>query len=1737
MNLDPISAASAPNIASIQAFYDASRFLDAYEQTKSYWDRSTDLKRLSTKQLILAGRLANRLGGARLCRWLFYNAYKRAPNDPLVRYFTHRLRLRDRDFWDEIRKLADEPLLGTCDAQLEASWLAYQAVTWGMLRDFSRATACLERAQSYSPTDGWVEYCESTVCGMADRWEDALLAAERSWKLSHAAPYSVQSLGLSLLNLGRVSEAASRVKERSEDCQSYEVVHFACWLHCAMADRCEGNERLRVLAGASGLADRLPGLAPLADRETRASFAHTHLDIASLSGDREEMETWARKTRNPFYRKVLENLRRSPSGKRIRLPHLPILQKYQTCLPTSIASALVSQNVTIDPETMAGEITFGGTSTWAAAEWLEKRGFAVRFFRVTPEVARRLIQNGVAFVLSLESDESSHAVAVIGIDEATQTLLVHDPSVFRFSEYLLEGIEQMRGPLEPVGMAIVPETNADFLAGLLFDANVEVMTASQNYQREAQLKGITAAREVVSRLSREYPGDPAVRFLQAEQRSGEGRSGDALAGFQESLKAFPHSPIARRQVLQASRSMGNTALRRHLLKGVVEGGLLPGIESLQNWRHPPSAYVCAYADLLRLSASTRGKAKSLFKSVLVRDSTHADTWHYLGDLLQEEGDTAGRLLCYRISSCLNERNEHYALAYSDALCDTGKKEEGFAWLESRVRRAGPASEASSPWVSWMVALEHWGYPERALAVCRNALQRFGDAPEFLVWAIPFLARMGEWTEAEGKLHDLESSGSFSMFYEAARDFHAMRGEFEQAIHYAEERVKEAPLSLPARTRLLDLVAKYRGNGGATAMAEQWVREHPEHDDFEQLYCDRLNITGPRWRKDRVLHRRVKRNAEDGWAWRELAIQRISDYARSGDRRRARLRSPIEHLLAQCDRTATESPSTICIYGLWCEACGDWARAIKTWQKAIEADSGSLFGCRHIWDCSARLGDTERGEVFRKMEPKLLRFPAHLSFASSMCFLIAQRFGIVAAEEIAKRWISQRPDDPEVALAHAELLLECGHGKPDADRAKSILEPAIARFPYHTGLRFSLARVYRQTGEYDQADQVLQEIVRRHPGDAAALIQMALVMERRGLEGDALRVLETALARSPLDQEVWNARIEMHIRRGRIAEARAEIQDGLQRSPQSESWRERAIQLLVECGAEEHAVAAAREGVSLSPARAYVWLLLAKTLKNARRLASQREIELCLRRSLSLNEAFFETADDLALLLVEQQRFEAAAEIIQGILPRMEDPSPARGRLASIHRQNGHKSEALDELASLVKEAPWYQWGWDLLMVWLVEDSAWEKARQLLAVIPPELRANIGLRQKRLQVLRRAGVGAEELRAEWQQLLRDFPENIPLYLECYDEFRADRVLTDAAPQVLKTVQLLDPDNPFTLARMVEVVAEDGDHKQAADILLRIWFQETEKGPWPADYAWTMARRHRFDQAAYSRARLKLADGSRLTPHAFALMAQEAALRESKPKNEPKSSWDNLFPGAGARELFCLLKLINGAEWADGRYRGVALGLLVDHGYHQRVTRYWNKNQGKIDGEAESWSQIVRSLVSLNRKEEARSLLAKWRERKGVAMWMVSNYISCFSRWDQGSWNEVLSTCKDALAGMQHDHCAKYLAHVQAEIFAVQGNVNGFRETWKGYRAYFTGQQHESEWFDIGRIHLLKDIPEMAMLLEQDQRNKFLEKCAELRRKQALAPPPAVGSGRTGFSNPWWWILLLWLLLSLATQSFR
>jgi cellulose synthase operon protein C len=1681
----------------LQQLYDRHRFLDAFQQSAEYWKPSTSPRSLSLDELILGGRLAVRLGGGRLSRRLFRIALERDPSNSRVRYFSNHVRRRRSRTLDDLRAFEADPNACADDPETQASWLASHAITWAYLRDFTRAHHCLERAHAIGRKDGWVNSCESDVLGIEDRWDEALHSAEQAWAMNPGAPFAARSLTISLLNLRRVHDSAQWLAAAAQDCQSYEIVHLAGWYHCALAETLEGNQRRQALDCAQSFAEQLPALLPLADRESRSLLARTRLDIAELSDDHEQMQRWAKEVRIPFYRRVLENLRKHPALPRIRLPFRRAVQKHQACLPTALSSALATLGVQVDPDAMAAEITFGGTSDWSAAEWLEKRGLTVRFFAVTDEVAATLIKHGIAFVLTLEGDDNAHAVAVVGLDEAAGTLLVHDPMGFRTTEYLLETFAKKLEPLGLKGMVAVPPEKVALLDELLPRDDVAMMTAAHLQMKAFTLQGPTAAREIAQEIALRLPSHPGTRLLSAIQAAEDGRTSDALLGFQQLLNEFPHSPSVRVRLILACRALGNTALTRDTLAGVVERGVLPGVQSQQDWLHPPARYVAEYADLLHYSAATRERASSLLHTLIRRAPTSAEAWHVLADLLWSQRDVDAALLAYRLASCQAVVNEHYALAYSDALGAVHREEEGFSWLEQRVHRFGAVSRAASTWITWISALEEWGHPEGALSTCADALAQHSTSTELLTFVVPFFARMGRWEEAENLLDRLEKTGNLPLFYEAAVAFYRLRGNLQKSLQHAQAWVREVPRHMGARYALVDLVSRHEGARAAIALAAQWVAEHPGHDQLEMLYHRHLDgPAGSKVKKYSLLLRRVKRNPEDGWAWRELALRCINDYGQADDQRRARLRHRVLNLIAQCDRTSPGDPVTLRVRGRWHEVSGQWQEAVDVYVESINLDPGHPFGYQRAWECSTTFTSEQRHQLWEKIEPMLLACPGHLSIARELLALLAQRFGVVAAEQAITRWKQARPDDPEVTEAYASLLLDHGQGRPDATRALAMLQPAVEHYPHHVALRSLLSIAHRRLGNFAEAEQVLLEILRRHPDNSPCQTQLAWVREREGKSQDAREMLQSAAADNPQDLQISDSLVQLVIRAKRFNEARSLIAEVLQRAPEDVNWRERSIRFLIDSGDEEAAVAAAREGVRVHPRGAYMWYLLGITLNQLRRFAGPGEIELCFRHSVSLNALLFDAADQLSLLLLEQRRYDEAAEVMWRILPRLSDPSPAKGRLAWIHRQQGQKREAPEELASTVLAVPWYHWGWSVLMEWLIEDQSWDQARTLLGVVPPELRNTTQLRRRRLVVLERAGLPATELKTEWDSLLHDFPEEVALHLHRYDLLRQAKQIPEAHA-VLKAIRSVEPDNPYVLARYVEVLAEEQDDEkrkekkeenksgEALDALQSLLFAEAETSNWPADYAWEAIKRAHLVDQAFLKMRSALENGSRPTHRGFFIISSSAFTRGKTQKLIPQPGWRIWFPDRGAKELLELLALADRRPWMNGRYRAQIFDRFSSVGYFGLVLNYWKKHKDVVEADGATWAETARAMVSLGLRAEARKLLTSWRTRPGVGMWVVTNYVQSFSPLRSNDLRQVTATCRDALKNLPHDHCARYLAHVEAEAYALLGDKSGFLETWNHHRSYFDCRETEGEWFENKRKHLLTDIPMMARYLQQNK----------------------------------------------------
>jgi hypothetical protein len=95
----------------------------------------------------------------------------------------------------------------------------------------------------------------------------------------------------------------------------------------------------------------------------------------------------------------------------------------------------------------------------------------------------------------------------------------------------------------------------------------------------------------------------------------------------------------------------------------------------------------------------------------------------------------------------------------------------------------------------------------------------------------------------------------------------------------------------------------------------------------------------------------------------------------------------------------------------------------------------------------------------------------------------------------------------------------------------------------------------------------------------------------------------------------------------------------------------------------------------------------------------------------------------------------------------------------------------------------------------------------------------------------------------------------------------------------------------------------------------------------------------------------------------------------------------------------------------------------------------------------------------------------------------------SRFGRRDLEEVIATCRDALADLPHDHCARYLACRQAEACALVGDKEGLLAVWRDRRGYFDGELKKSEYFKESQKHLIYDIPDIIEALQRDDRKAY------------------------------------------------
>ena len=351
-------------------------------------------------------------------------------------------------------------------------------------------------------------------------------------------------------------------------------------------------------------------------------------------------------------------------------------------------------------------------------------------------------------------------------------------------------------------------------------------------------------------------------------------------------------------------------------------------------------------------------------------------------------------------------------------------------------------------------------------------------------------------------------------------------------------------------------------------------------------------------------------------------------------------------------------------------------------------------------------------------------------------------------------------------------------------------------------------------------------------------------------------------------------------------------------------------------------------------------------------------------------------------------------------------------------------------------------------------------------------------------------------------------------------------------MIDAIHRFDPDDLYILARQVELLARESDKKPAIDAALQVCFGAVEESTWPADKVWDVAQEKEFADELLQAFQLRVDNGERPMPHGFQRMVSHMMHKETK--RTLQSWWATFYPGEGARKFPRLLQQFARDDNDDSIYRGAIYRLLCDYGYYRLALRLFAKHQPSRLS-AEEWAQIGRAYSGAEQRKKGREFMRDWRERPGVEMWLVANYISCLSRPNREQLAERWSSCHDALAGLPHDHCAKYIAHLEAEAAALRRDHVSLLDCWKTQRQYFDEVVERGEFFAPKDQHLLTEIPRLVRYIEEGRGIRATLLTWKLRGTSMLERLFSSDASETRFqmSRFGWWIFLL-LLIQLMRQ---
>jgi len=1369
----------AEALASVKALYDQGRFVDAYAAAIAVaplhcW--------AGFEARLLASRLAGRLEGNRLSRFLCFTAWRESPRDASTCLF-HGYWLWARRgplaVWEFTR---DWKSFTNLDERRRADHLLLRARVAGQYRDFALAWPLADEATQLAADSAWT-WCERAGIHLCeDRVDEAEQAIARGRSVAQWHCPSVQVNAMILMRQGRVEEAAELLHQASQHVQSPDIV----------------GQRIGILRelddpqGMIDLLDEYESLALLIEPEDREWLAARRCDAYCLEGAWDKAAQQAELVSGPYFATLARKLRSaSLATRRIRLTPPRIIQKHNTCGPSTLAMLARYWHHPTSDDAIGEAIAYEGTCDRRERTWCLEQGFCVREFRLTWDAGRTLLDAGIPFAVATSEVSTAHMQAFVGYDEARESFLIQDPASLLYREVQAATFLKEYALHGPRGLAMVPESHRAELDRIelpdagLFDRLFQLRSALFLHDR-------VRAEEQLEQMRCEAPDHPMFWRARLELACYDGNLFQENEASQGLARLFPDDPRLCAQRARLLRELGHRDDVIAFLRKTAEAE-----------RTDPSIW----RDLaIALSGPVCDEAESWWWLRKAHAANPFDTgvleaW---GHRQWGLGWQEAAVETYGFASCFAAGDEHLAQTWFDAAHMIGRREDALERLRERNRRLGHKSAQPSRTLLWM--LDRYYLDEEAAAVMSQALKLHPDDGLLRLDAVWLAARPGNKERAQEQLAHAKKHCAGGSWLYARAQLHERFGEHREALATWKEIADGEPTSTRVQEAVAHLLAVVEGDAQARAHLEAAVRRFPHHVGLHQVLVEWLR-RAPLGDAEAAARTMRRLHPSHDWAARELAVI-LERQGRFHD------------ALIEAQRALDLNPRVAAAHGIHAsilQSLGRADEARQAFRQALTLDVDYTFAIHGLLDGArdARQRREELDFIHNEMVRQVLQGAAIAAYRERAFPLLEPEVLLDQLAIVHKA----RPDLYEAWVALIEHLTDMGR----LEEAQRLAEQASKRFARLPGAWLTMARIHRRKPDWPAVLACARTACQANPDWPMGWYALADALEDSGDSSQAVEVLDRAIRRIPGAANLATLRASMLWRMGRRQEALSSILATLVRFPKEETGWRWADSWADALGKQDELLAAVRRLVYERPGEADSWMLLCRCLPRS----AMEEKLAAVDKALDRDPRNLDAHDLKAFLLAGQARYVEAKAACRPACFADEPPYTLKGRAAWIEFQEGQKAEALASMESLLRAHPDYFWGWQEILEWATElenDQVAAKARAALARLAPDS----------LQALCAAGASEhlsghdQEALALYERALARFPGSGEPIFRCLailwnkrDIRRLRELAAKALPGVTETV-----------AQMWLVLADAWEGKRTA---AKKRMKEVIRSPEPVDFA--------------------------------------------------------------------------------------------------------------------------------------------------------------------------------------------------------------------------------------------------------------------------------------------------------------